>query len=106
MVVGMDADLMALRVHPLEQILVILGHLLSDEKEGRLHPARGQAVQQGGGGGATGAVVKGEGNESARWGGGGSRSLLHRKRDIRRNGGRRGQKSCRAQTPCQDRQDK
>ena len=68
MVIGVNADLMAFRVHPLEQILIILGHLFSDEKEGRLDAPGGKAVQQGGGGGAPGAVVKGEGDESARWG--------------------------------------
>ena len=70
MVVGVDADLVALRVHPLHQVLHAVGHPPSHQEKGGLHPPLRQAVQQRGGGGAPGSVVKGKRQQSPLGGGG------------------------------------
>ena len=61
-VIGVDADLMALGLHSPHNVLVA-GNLLSNEEEGGGHAPLGKAVQQRPRGGPAGAVVKGEGNE-------------------------------------------
>ena len=90
MVIGVDADLVALRVHPLHQVLHAVGHPPSHQEKGGLHPPLRQAVQQRGGGGAPGSVVKGERQQSPLGGGGRGRGLhplrensVHWKRRLR-----------------------
>ena len=57
----MVADLMALRFHSLQQVLVA-GDLLADDKKGGGYASFQQSVQQDAGGIPPGAVVKGEGH--------------------------------------------
>ena len=57
--IGVVADLVPLRLHPLEQLLVA-GHLFADDKEGGRRPPFQQAVQQPPGGVRPGPVVKGQ----------------------------------------------
>ena len=59
--VGVVADLVAVRRHAADQVLVAL-HLPADDKEGGHHPPLRQAVQQGPGGVVPGPVVKSQGH--------------------------------------------
>ena len=62
MVIGVDADLMPLRRHTPDQVLVAWDTAAHQEKGGRGLPQL-QSVQQGAGGGGPGAVVKGESHQ-------------------------------------------
>ena len=79
-VVGVNADLVALGVHSADEVLIAL-NLGADEKEGSVDSPLGKTVQQGGGGGAAGAVVKGEGDELGR------RLLFQLRRSVCLKGG-------------------
>ena len=59
--IGVVANLVAFRLHALEQGLIALDLLADDKKSGR-GPALQQAVQQPSGGIRPGAVVKGQRN--------------------------------------------
>lgn len=62
MVVGVDADLVALHGHAADQLLIARDAAAHQEEGGGRLP-QGQAVQQWAGGGGAGAVVKGEGHQ-------------------------------------------
>ena len=62
MVVGVDADLVALGGHPADQLLVARDAAAHQEEGGGCLP-QGQTVQQRAGGGGAGAIVKGEGHQ-------------------------------------------
>ena len=59
--IGVVTDLMALRLHPFQQIL-IAGDLLPDYKKSGGYPPLQEAVQKKAGGIPPGTVVKGEGH--------------------------------------------
>ena len=78
MIIGVDADLVALGGHAADQLLVARDAVPYQE-EGGGHLPQGQAIQQRAGGGGAGAVVKGESHQ-------GRFTDLNFRRGIRRDG--------------------
>ena len=95
---GVDSDLVSLRVHALDHILVV-DKLFSNQEKGGVDAPLSQTVQQSGGGGAARAVIKGQSNQLLTGLGGGRAVVLrqglgrvgiHRRSGEGKNGGKPG----------------